>query len=349
MKRTFLAIFTALVLANFTSAAPPKGKSENDKKIDNAIKQALEYLKQTQNSDGSWSDRRTRNPAITSLCVMAFLSAGHVPDEGPYAETVKNGIRAVLRDQRSNGLIANNGGHEMYHHGICSIMLAEVVGMTQDKKLAEDLREGLKKAVRIILTAQRKRNDRHRGGWRYRVAGYDSDMSVTGWQILALRAARNVGCDVPPQAIKEAVDYVIRCQRGSGGFCYSPGGGETLPCTGTGVLALELCGKKYHRSKETLNGGKYLMRRLPRWNDTSFFFYSIYYRSQACFQLGGNYWEAFRDKLHPMLLGKQSDNGSWRGGSYGYSYSTAMCVLALTVEYRFLPIYQRGNEPIDRK
>jgi hypothetical protein len=32
----------------------------------------------------------------------------------------------------------------------------------------------------------------------------------------------------------------------------------------------------------------------------------------------------------------------------GPNYTTAMGVLALTVEYRFLPIYQRGNEPGDR-
>jgi hypothetical protein len=33
---------------------------------------------------------------------------------------------------------------------------------------------------------------------------------------------------------------------------------------------------------------------------------------------------------------------------YGPAYSTAMAILALTVEYRFLPIYQRFEEPLER-
>ena len=46
----------------------------------------------------------------------------------------------------------------------------------------------------------------------------------------------------------------------------------------------------------------------------------------------------------------QNDNGSWFGSDgearmVGPNYTTAMAVLALTVEYRFLPIYQRGEEP----
>ena len=32
----------------------------------------------------------------------------------------------------------------------------------------------------------------------------------------------------------------------------------------------------------------------------------------------------------------------------GPNYCTAMAILALTVEYRFLPIYQRAEEPADK-
>ena len=34
--------------------------------------------------------------------------------------------------------------------------------------------------------------------------------------------------------------------------------------------------------------------------------------------------------------------------NYGPNYCTAMAVLALTVEYRFLPIYQRVEEPAEK-
>ena len=143
---------------------------------------------------------------------MAFLSAGHVPGEGHYGETVEKGIRWVLKAQQANGLFASNGGHEMYHHGICTLMLAEAAGMT-DGKLGDEMRKKLVKAVEIILQAQRtgRRNDR--GGWRYHVGtSSGSDISVTGWQIMALRAAKNSAATCRPTNIDLAVEFIKRCQ-----------------------------------------------------------------------------------------------------------------------------------------
>ncbi len=323
------------------------------KEVDDAIKRALAFLKNNQQPDGHWSRGNAKNPAITSLCVMAFLSAGHVPGEGRYGETIEKGIRAVLKMQQTNGLIANNGQHEMYHHGISTLMLAEVIGMTQGQ-LAEDIRKALEKAVRIILIAQRSgqsETDAHRGGWRYRVAGTDTDISVTGWQIMALRAAKNVGCDIPPERIDRAVAYVKRCQDGSnGGFRYEPHRQVTVPCTGTSILCLSLCASKKDQYKQEIErGGAYLLKHRPHWGG-GFFFYGVYYCSQATFQLGGTYWDFYRPQLHKILLQAQKPTGYWEDpDSYGPHYATAMAVLALTVEYRFLPIYQRDEGVQKRK
>jgi hypothetical protein len=320
--------------------------------MDRAVEKALAFLHNTQSSsEGAWTAGRSgRSVAITSLAVMAFLSAGHVPGEGKYGKTIEKGVRWVLRAQRPNGLLANDGGHEMYHHGIATLMLAEVAGMC-DKALAKEVRKGLEKAVQVIIKAQR-RSGSHRGGWRYRVEHVGgSDISVTGWQVMALRAAKNLGCDVPKEVIERAIDYIKSCQDSrSGGFRYMPFAHVTIPCTGTSILALELCGKELHKSDEVLKGGAFLIRsaNLPRWN-THHFYYGIYYGSQATFQLGDNYWSTYRPRLHKVLLGNQSSNGSWLGSSYesnfGPNYCTSMAVLALTVEYRFLPIYQRDEEP----
>jgi hypothetical protein len=351
--RTFCVVLAvALCCAPLAAAEPPAKRAA----VDDAIDQALLFLARTQEKDdGSWkAGRLGKNPAVTSLAVMAFLSAGHVPGEGPYGETVEKGIRAVLKAQQANGLLATEGGHEMYHHGICTLMLAEAAGMT-DGRLGDDIRKALEKAVAVILKAQRTSGD-DKGGWRYRVAPVDgSDISVTGWQMMALRAAKNLGCDVPPDAIDRAVEYVKRCQdHASGGFRYTPRGGSggvTIPCTGTSILCLEICGKEHHHSDEALQAGAFLLKNLPRWGSPHFF-YGIYYCSQATFQLGDNYWNYFRPHLHETLLHNQKENGSWVGGdfdgqTYGPNYSTAMGVLALTVEYRYLPIYQRGEEPTD--
>lgn len=329
--------------------------AEQAARIDRAIERGLEALRVMQDkNDGCWRDRHNRpNPAVTGLAVMAFLSAGHVPGEGRYGGVVEKGIRWMLRKQRANGLLADDGNQEMYHHGIATLMLAEAAGMT-DADLGQDIRKAVARAVRVVLKAQRTQGNA-RGGWRYRVSGLDSDISVTGWQVMALRAARNLGCDVPAESIDQAVDFLKRCQiKDSGGFRYQPGAGVSLGCTGTSILALEICGKEHHNCQEALRGGAFLLRRenLPN-PSQEWFFYSIYYGSQATFQLGGNYWIVFRPRLHDVLLRIQTGGGFWDGNSGdalqgGRAYCTAMAILSLTVEYRFLPIYQRDEGPAEK-
>ena len=62
--------------------------------------------------------------------------------------------------------------------------------------------------------------------------------------------------------------------------------------------------------------------------------------------MGDKYFLAYYPKLVAILLDHQDKNGSWLSGdgndrSGGRVYCTAMAVLALAVEYRYLPIYQR--------
>jgi hypothetical protein len=347
MRSAFFLTLTTLFFLPPPTGAAVSARTNHDKAVDQAVDRALRFLQSVQESDGSWKAQGRKNPAITALAVMAFLSAGHVPGEGPYATVVERGVRWVLKTQHANGLIASVGQHEMYHHGICTLMLAEVAGMTGDKVLAGEIRGKLVKAVKVILAAQRQTRNAYHGGWRYQIRDSyrGSDMSCTGWQLLALRAAKNLGCDIPPQRIEWAVAFIKRCRdAGTGGFCYMPGGGLTVACTGTSILGLEICGKNWHRSAESRKAAAYLNSHPPRWND-GHFFYGVYYCSQAIFQLGGNYWHAFRPKLHKELLDHRQSNGCWIGNDgQGPSYSTAMAVLALTVEYRYLPIYQRNEQ-----
>ena len=85
-------------------------------------------------------------------------------------------------------------------------------------------------------------------------------MSVTAWQIMALRAAKNVGCDVPADVIDRAVEYVKNCRDPrTGGYRYTRYGNTTLACTGASILSLELTAtKEYHGSEESLNAAQYI-------------------------------------------------------------------------------------------
>lgn len=314
-----------------------------------AVEKALLFLSRLQEKDGSWWAEGEGHPGVTSLAILAFLSAGHVPGEGPYGEAIDKAIGWVVRTQDDRGIFSPGHPGGMYNQGICTLMLAEVAGMT-GKEQGTLVRDAVGRGVEVILRAQRTSEGWHKGGWRYSFSGEDgADLSVTGWQLMALRAARNIGCDVPGERIELAIAYVRSCRdHVSGGFFYQPGHKLTPACTGTGLLALELSGKKWHKSHETLRAGSSLLRQGPTWG-SEHCLYGLYYAAQGMFQLGDNYWLAFRPRLHRMLLDNQEGNGCWlgsEGSKFSPVYATALGVLALTVENRFLPIYQR-NEEVD--
>ncbi len=324
-------------------APPAAGRRQ---KIDQAIVRALDFLAQQQLPSGAWSsDALGPSPACTSLAIMAFLAAGHVPGEGPYAVQIERGIRWVVDQQSPNGLFLDRGTHgPMYTHGICSLMLAEVLGMTP-QDTAPAVRKALERAIELILIAQDVRKDaRNAGGWRYQPNSQDSDLSATGWQLLALRAAKNVGCDIPADCIDRAVAYVKKCAvRGNEGFGYQPDVGTTPVRAGTGILCLEICGE--HHSAEALGAANYLLKR-PLMSRDSFFYYGVYYCTVGMFQIGGQHWDVMRDHLESMILSLQLPDGRWEPQNNeeilaGKIYCTSMAVLALSVEYQYLPIYQR--------
>jgi hypothetical protein len=369
MKR----ILTILVLALF--AIPANADAPKREGFEVAVDNAIQYLANSQNADGSWNSGGgfgggfrggNRDPAITALCVMSFLSAGHVPGEGKYGQAIEKGVQFVASQQQENGVFAGNqfGMTVMYSHGICTLMVAEVIGLMPDRNQAAKLRTQLERGIRLIKAAQTQ-NGPNAGGWRYSIQPGNADMSVTAWQVMALRAAKNVGCDVPPSIIDLSVEYVKRSQSRNGGYTYTPGANVTQACTGAGILSLELCGKAYHKSEASLNAADFLDRSIRaqaaqgnnHYRMQQHFFYGVYYMSQAMFQIGGKYWEFYRQYLHWLLLhpdaNQQRPGGFWNGVSgddqmAGVNYCTAMAVLALTVEYRFLPIYQRGEEPEER-
>jgi hypothetical protein len=374
MLRRLLPLIGLLV-----AAVPARAEPRKREAFEVAIDNALHYLAGAQNADGSWNSGRdfggfnagaNRDPAVSALCVMAFLSAGHVPGEGKYGSQIEKGIRFVCGQQQRNGVFSgqNFGMSVMYSHGICTLMVAEVIGLMPDKREAAALRQQLTLAVRLLQSAQARRGGQNDGGWRYSIQPGDADMSVTAWQVMALRAAKNVGCDVPADVIDRAVEYVKRSRdSGTGGYKYTPYGHVTLACTGAAVLSLELCGKDYHKSSESMNASDFINLRLKddirRGNAGHFrsqqhFFYGVYYMSQAQFQIGGKAWEWYRGYLHWLLLHPDANaprpGGFWQPVSgddmqAGVNYCTSMAVLALAVEYRFLPIYQRGEEPDERE
>ena len=120
-------------------------------------------------------------------------------------------------------------------------------------------------------------------------------------------------------------------------------GGPSRPAaTGVALLSRELAGR--HGDEHSRRAGDFLLGYLRQgrfWSD-GHLEYATYYASQGMFQLGGDYWEKFGAALYSFLLPRQTPEGYWpAAGGHGTVYATSMYVLALTVSYRQLPIYQR--------
>jgi len=345
MKSSFYGLICILQFAIVCSAAQAADPADRD--VDEAIVRALRYLAQQQQPAGGWNVDAFGGEATstTSLAVMSFLAAGHMPGEGPYGEAINRGVQFVVDHQEANGMLIHRRGHgPMYDHGISTLMLAEASGMVPERQSAA-VRKALERAIRLILASQMvPKAANHQGGWRYNPSSNDSDLSVTGWQLLALRAAKDIGCDIPAENIDLAIDYVKRCSPRDGrGFGYQPGNGATPVLSGTGLLALQVCGEE--NCAEVHRAAEYLELRPLRYRDI-WYFYGVYYTTIGIYKRGGDEWKRARPQLFRELLSNQNPDGSWQAGNqsempWGRNYATAMAVLALTVEYEYLPIYQR--------
>ncbi len=321
--------------------------------VTRAVDRGLRFLQSAQLADGSWLSNygeEGKNTGIVGLTVLAFLAASNEPGRGKYGEVIDKAVTFLLKSRKQGMLIRDRDTSHgpMYEHGIATLVLGEVAGMIDESRPGfESFARVHRSAVNLILRAQDVPRDRtYIGGWRYTPTSDQADLSVTGWQILALRAAQDAGLSVPRRAIERAVLYVKRCAAPDGGFLYDPlqSRRPNAAMTGTGLLALELCGA--FASEEALRAGDWILKNPIAWK-TPFFYYSMYYSTQAMYQLGGKHWEVFRPSTEGLLLEKQKPDGSWElppnvhEQEAGYAYTTSLAVLALSVEFKCLPIYQR--------
>ncbi|CAN5231360.1 terpene cyclase/mutase family protein [soil metagenome] len=320
--------------------------SEFEEDASAAVERSLRFLDAAQRDDGTFAGAHGKSTGIVSLVGMTFLSKGYTPISGPFAHRINRCIDYVLEHADDDGVLdAGDGGNgPMYAHTISTLFLSEVAGMLDPERQAR-VHEVLAKANNAIIRAQAvRKDDRHQGGWRYRVDAMDSDLSCSGWALMALKSARLNGAPVPDQVISEAVGYIFKNHsERTGTFGYQDEHGHAETLTGAGLLCLELSG--FHGHESTLKAGDYILEQLGKLDGGQHEYYGNYYNAQGMFQLGGRHWERYANWMYPHYLPKQKSNGAWEG-RLGEVYSTSMVVLAFTVPYRQLPIYQR-DETVD--
>jgi hypothetical protein len=328
-----------------------------------AVSQSLEWLRLQQNPDGSWG--KQHKGAMTGFALLCYLGRCYTPDNEIYGDTVMRGIQWLLETAQKNeqGIFALNPNERAasYEHGIATYALGEIYSMASKGSVAlPGLREGFEKGVSTIIVHQLPD-----GGWGYgenycyRDTGA-GDLSVTGWQFQALKAAKYASMKNPKlhEAITHAVKYLVSKQTKDGGFgnANREQGYNQWNLTGTAVLGLQTLGDGQH--KKEINRGlqfakTYFQSEPPDW-DKNANLYAWYYYAQVFFQDGGETWKQWNSTALPALLEHQGKDGSWANetpdsnigstspaGADRALYRTTLCTLMLEVYYRYLKVGDR--------
>jgi hypothetical protein len=307
--------------------------------VDVVYSRGLAWLAQKQANDGSFPDSGGhQGSGLDGICLMAFLASGEDPNFGRWAQVVRKSVRHIISQQEENtGYLPNS----MYHHGFAMLALAEAYGAVDETLLwqgveskGRTIAKSLDLAVRCASTSQKKNRW---GGWRYSPDATDADTSVTGAMLMGLLAARNAGMDVPDETINAALEYMRRSTSRDGSVAYSGGfGGMGESMNRSAIATLVAAVAKQMDEKKFPATLKHIIERLEH-REGNYPEYFRYYMAQALFQGDYESWQKWNAMTVRELHETQSEDGSFKNSSY----STGMSLLALALNYRFLPIYER--------
>jgi hypothetical protein len=359
---------------------PALGDGSEGQLTEPAIENGLEYFAHTQFPDGHWSlhdsppgiprdrpwgrDELHADTAATGLALLAYMAAGYTHQDEKYRQTVRRGIQWLIKHQAEDGNLSyhradpdydeSHDPTHFYSQGIATMALCEAYGMTQDR----DLRGPAQKAIEFIVHSQ----DPVRGGWRY-VARQDSDTSVTGWQLMALRSAQMAGLSVPDGTMRNIGHWLDLAQVSGGRYVYNPWNldteeerkGRVASPTMTAQAMIMRMYLGQDKDQEVLRqGADFIKEHLPdrAASSSRSDCYYWYYATQAMYHIQGDYWKAWDARVTPLLRAGQIQRGplrgSWNpadpadqwGDVAGRHYVTAMRVLTLEFRYWHLPLFR---------
>ncbi|CAN5872916.1 hypothetical protein BH11VER1_BH11VER1_30160 [soil metagenome] len=327
---------------------------------ENAVSTALDYFKTKQNSDGSWGV--TSKGAMTGLVLLCYFGRCETPDSAAYGDAVMKGIMYLIELQKKNPhklfSEATTGNGPVYEHGIATYALGEMYLLARlGNQSLPGMREAFEEGLKVIIESQRDT-----GGWCYNteIGTYGEsrdDLSVTGWQYQALKAAKLTGLKVEGlhAAISNVIDYIdhVKTEDGGYGTTNREASYHQWGLTGAGVLGLQMLAS--NKSADTKSGVKFahemFLREPPKYSsDFRHLLYSWYYYSQIFFQNGGEEWALWNATAQPEILNNQSKDGSWTHSSAMQGgdkiQATAFCTLMLEVYYRYLKVGDKGQASI---
>jgi hypothetical protein len=186
--------------------------------------------------------------------------------------------------------------------------------------------------------------DPRRGGWRYDPLHPDSDISVTGWHVVALHSATAVGLPVPPRTFAGVTAFLNSVQGNFGAvYGYQNSAAEATPARSSMGL---LCRVYTGWNRQQLQRGVEILAAV---GPSEYDMYYNYYATLLLHHYGGPLWDQWNRKLRDYLVRSQSHNGHETGSwSFrpcqsnqmgGRHFDTCMACLILETYYRSKPVY----------
>ena len=347
MKHSAWILLVSLAFPGAIRAQEDEPKPLINKDTQKAIDAGLSWLVKQQAKDGSFGTGQYQgNLAVASLAGLAIFARGKAPANKNFDKAIENAIRFVLAHEDKNQGYLHNAKAAfhgpMYGHGFAMQFLADAHEVQGDKALKAEVRRTLERAVALVVKAQNAQ-----GGWRYQPVPTDADVSVTAVQVMALRAARDLGIKIPEATFQNAAAYIKRCQEpNSGGFRYQPFGGPPgYPRSAAALASLYRLGLT--EGKEAAAAKAYLLKNDPAGAEAMLHYsYSLYFAGKAFWHASPKEFATWYERTNAELLKSQKDD-HWTHAALCPHYTTAVALIVLQMPHGHLPSMKRP--PVEAK
>lgn len=311
-----------------------------DPKIhEEAVVKTLDFLKSSQNPDGSWG---VDYPvAMTGLALLAFTGHCEGTLSDAYGATVAKAATYVISSAQAEGMKSEDGKLS-YENGIATYALAELLLLDQSASKTGQI-PMLEKTVKFGIKAITEGQGRD-GGWVYGYGtGGNGDSCVGAWQLQALISAHKAGMESETsREIEKAIQFFKDTQAPDGSTSYRR---EPLKPKSTlaGISPYLFTLWGMGEDLTVVKAMDYLDTMLESGNPSS---YSWYFNSLAYAVTGGDDAKKWMEYGIPKVIAAQDPDGSFPriAGGHGpkepstkLHYATTLAVLILEAPYRYVP------------
>lgn len=327
-------------------------KYGGSEEAERAVHLALQWLKNRQSADGSWSiNNDNPKPSLnvngaTGLALLPFLAAGCLDSTNEYKGDVENGLNYLIQHGKTgedfNGVCYCNPDEPFYNHAMATLALGEAAVRTGKSEYYK----AAKGAMEYIAFCQNQDS----GVWDRVLSEQFDNLINTAWSIEAMRGAYRTSNDSAFEATSKIRDFLNSVQNASNDA-------RSASDSITPKAAQELLLRMYLYSFDSIPDLERSVERLSKTEPTDDSYYN-YIVTQILFHYGGAAWKEWNAAMREKLIDAQIQTGT-EAGSWDFSkdytteaasvqnrsfppssfIDTALSALTLEIYYRYKPLH----------